>query len=780
MEAGGDNPGIGTPVLRREDARLLTGRGRYVDDMRGRDLAHAVIVRSPHAHAELRTVDTSAAHALPGVIAVLTGADATADGLGGLGIRALPPGFGGPKAFWPERPILATDRVRYVGEPVAIAVGESREAAKDAAEAVSADYGLLPAMATVADSVAPGAPAIWGGAPGNIGFVHEVGDAAATEAAFARAAHVVAVEIANNRLSANAIEPRGAVGNWDPVDGRYTLRTSAQTPHRTREVLADSVFRINETDLRVVMDDVGGGFGMKAPAYPEEALVLWAARRTGRAVKWIAERGESFLSDAHARHQDWTAEMALDADGKILAIRAKADFAIGAYVFGTTHVPALLAAAILPGPYRCPAAHAVVRGVFTNMQATCPYRGAGQPEAVYAVERLIERAAETTGLAPDEIRRRNFVPADAMPYKTPTGQTYDSGEFGALAEKAMKLADRDGFARRRVETECHGRLRGFGMSYFVEITAIQSDRMELRLDPSGSVTIVAGTFSHGQGHETVFPQMVAGWLGLPMERVRLLQGDTDRVSYGRGTYASRSMSIGGSALRAATDEVIARGRRIAAHLLEAAEEDISFDSGRFAVSGTDRTVTLADVARAAFAPAGLPAALGVGIEGTGAFSPATPNYPNGCHVCEVEVDPETGRVEIASYCAVDDVGRTINPLLLAGQVHGGVAQGIGQALLEGIVFDADSGQMLTASFLDYALPRADDLPSIAFGHHDVPCRSNPLGVKGAGEAGCVGAPPAVMNAILDALKPLGVTDIAMPATPERVWQAIRDAQVPGE
>lgn len=768
--------GLGAAILRREDRRFLTGRGRYVDDVSMRGLAHAVVVRSPHAHARVTAVDTAAAETMPGVIAILTGNDAAADGLGGLGIRALPPGFGGPAPHWPLRPILASERVRYVGEPVALVIGETLAAAKDAAEALSVDYDLLPAVASVAEALSPDAGRVWDDAPGNICFVHEIGDAAATDAAFGRAVHVVSVEIANNRLSASAIEPRGAIGEYDPLEGRYTLRSSAQTPHRTREILADSVFAIAETGLRVVMDDVGGGFGMKAPAYPEEALVLWAARRIGRPVKWIADRGESFLSDAHARHQDWRAELALDGDGRILAARARIDFGLGAYLFGTTHIPPLLAAAILPGAYRVPAVHTVVRGVFTNMQGTCPYRGAGQPEAAYAMERLIVRAAEATGLSPEEVRRRNFISPDEMPYRTATGQSYDSGEFTALADKADALSDRSTFAARRSESESRGRLRGRGTSYFVEVTAIQSDRMELRFDPSGGVTIVAGTFSHGQGHETVFPQMVAGWLGIPMERIRLVQGDTERVSYGRGTYASRSMSVGGTALRRAADEAIERGKRLAAHLLEAAEEDIEFAEGRFSVSGTDRTVGFAEVARAAFAPVGLPPALGVGLEGTGTFAPETPNYPNGCHVCEVEIDPETGVVEVVFYCAVDDVGRAINPLLLAGQVHGGVAQGIGQALLEGIVYEPESGQLLTASFLDYAMPRADDLPFIDFGHHDVPCRTNPLGVKGAGEAGCVGAPPAVINAILDALKPLGVSDIAMPATPEKVWQAIRGSE----
>lgn len=768
--------GFGASVLRREDRRFLTGMGSFVDDIATRDIAHAVVVRSTHAHARLLTIDIAAARQTLGVIAVLTGTDAANDGLSGLGIRALPPGFGGTQPFWPLRPVLATDRVRYVGEPVALVVADSIAAAKDAAEAVVVQYDPLSAAPTVESALSAAAVTLWDAAPGNICFTHDVGDTAAVEAAFAAADHIVEIETVINRLSANPIEGRGAIGIYDPPEDRYTLRSSTQTPHRVREILADSVFGIPETGLRVIAGDVGGGFGMKGPTFPEEALVLWASKRVRRPVKWIAERGESFLSDAHARDQAWRAAMALDANGDILAIRARADFAVGAYLFGTTHIPPLLSAAILPSVYRCPAIHIAIRGVFTNTQGTCPYRGAGQPEAIYVVERLIERAAEATGLSSAGIRRRNFIRPGDMPHTTPTGQIYDGGEFGALMEKALSHADQGGFSERRAESERRGLLRGFGASFFVEITAIQSDRMELRFDPSGGATILVGTSCHGQGHDTVFPQLVADWLGVPIDRIRLIQGDTDQVSYGRGTYASRSITIGGSALRAAADEVIARGKRIAAHLLEAAEADIEFSDGYFSVAGTDRTVPIADVARAAYAPVGLPPALGVGLEGTGTFSPDAPNYPNGCHICEVEIDPETGRVDITGYTAVDDVGRVVNPLLLAGQVHGGVAQGIGQALMEDIRFDPETGQMLTASFLDYALPRADDLPFIAFGHHDVPCLSNPLGVKGAGEAGCVGAPPAVINAILDALKPLGVRDIAMPATPERVWHAIDRAR----
>ena len=767
--------GFGQPVRRREDGRFLTGSGRYLDDFSPPGLTHGVVLRSPHAHARLGRVAVDAARGAPGVLAVLTGEDVIEDGLGGIGIRGIPPGFGGPHAFWPVRPVLTRDRVRHVGDPVALVIAETAHQARDAAELIAVDYDILPAIVSPGAAVASGAPLVWDGARDNVGFVLQAGNAAEAEAAIARAAHVVRLALANNRLTANPIEPRGAIGEYDDVEGRYTLRSSTQTPHRVREILADSVFGIPENDLRVVATDVGGGFGMKGPAYVEEALVLWAARRVGRPVKWIAERGESFTSDNHGRDQQWRGELALDSDGRILALRAEADFALGAYLVNTSHVSPGLGLAILPGAYHCPAFHAVVRGVFTNAPTTSPYRGAGQPEGIYMLERLIDRAAAEIGLAPEEIRRRNFIRPDAMPYRTPTGQRYDSGAFESAMDAALDLSDHAGFTARRNETESLGRLRGLGICYFIEICGLHADRMEIRFDPSGAATILAGTFSHGQGHETIFTQLVADWLGVPMESIRFVQGDTDRIAYGRGTYASRSASIGGAALRRAADEVIDRGRRIAAHLLEAAEDDMDFAEGAFTVTGTDRAVSMTDVARAAHAAMGLPPALGVGLEGLGTFAPEASTYPNGCHVCEVEIDPDTGRVGIARYSAVDDVGRAVNPLLLAGQVHGGVAQGVGQALLEKIVMDEASGQILSASFLDYAMPRADDLPSIGFGHSDVPCATNPLGVKGAGEAGAVGAPPAVINAILDALRPLGVTEIEMPATPERIWRAIRNA-----
>ena len=767
--------GFGQPVTRVEDPRFLTGRARYVDDVTLPRQAYAQIVRSPHAHARIAAIDGADAGKVPGVLAVLTGRDAVADRLGGLGARGVAPGWGGERAFWPLRPVLAADRARHVGDGVALVVAGTPDAARDAAERVRVEFDVLPAVTAPGAATAAGAPRLWDEAADNVGFAFRHGDRAAADAAFATARHVVRLSVVNNRLSANPLEPRGAIGDYHAADGSYTLYSSTQAPHRTREILADSVFRMAETRLRVIAGDVGGGFGMKGPAFPEEALVLWAARRVGRPVKWIAERGESLISDMHGRDQEWTGAMALDEDGRILAIRAAADFNLGAYVANTGHVPAILAAAILSNVYACPCFDVSVRGVFTNTPITGPYRGAGQPEGVYMVERLLDRAAAEIGVDPRELRRRNFIGPAAMPYRTALTETYDSGEFEAAMDKAVALADWPGFAARRAESEGRGRRRGIGLACFIEICALYNDRMEIRFDPGGGVTIVAGTFSHGQGHETVYAQMVSEWLGVAMDSIRLIQGDTDRVGFGRGTYASRSMTVGGSALRGAADAVIDKGRRIAAHLLEAADGDIAFADGVFSVAGTDRTVAIAAVARAAYAPMGLPPALGVGLEGVAGFSPEAPNYPNGCHICEVEIDPDTGRVTLERYAAVDDVGRAVNPLLLFGQVHGGVAQGIGQAALEAVVFDAASGQMLSGSFMDYAMPRADDLPAFAVGLHEVPCPGNPLGVKGAGEAGAVGAPAAVINAILDALRPLGVTDLAMPATPQRVWRAIRQA-----
>jgi len=765
---------IGQSVPRKEDARFLKGAGCFVEDIRLPRMAYAVVVRSPHAHATIRGIDTAEAAAMPGVLAVLTGADVAADGLGG--IPCIPvPGLVVEDAYFTSRPILAGDRARFVGDAVALVVAETLAAAKDAAEAVAVDYDVLPAVAGIADALAAGATAVWDPAPANVAFALSRGDAARAAAALAGAHHVTRLEIASNRVSANAMENRGALADYHSGDDRFTLYTSTQAPHRMRPLIAQFVLHIPETRLRVVARDVGGGFGMKGNLYPEEILVVWAAGKLGRPVRWIAERSEALLTDAQGRDHAATVEMGFDRDGRIVGMRADLRFNLGAYMSVSALYPSMLGAELLPNVYDIPALHIRSRGVFSNTAPTAPYRGAGVPEAVYTMERLIDEAALQLGIDPVELRRRNAIAPAAMPHTTGAGLTYDSGEFAALMDDTLALADRDGFAARRAQSEARGRRRGIGVCSYVEMAAFFNDRMEIRFDASGDAAVIAGTFSHGQGHETAYAQMVSDWLGVPFERVRFIQGDTDQVSFGRGTFGSRSLTVGGGALRGAADVVIARGKELAAHVLEAAVADIEFAEGRFRVAGTDRAVDFPALARASFMPT-LPRALGLGIEGIGIYGADAPNFPNGCHVCEVEVDPETGTVEVARYSVVDDVGVAINPLLLHGQIHGGVVQGIGQALMEAVVVERDTGQVLSGSFMDYCMPRADDVPSFAVGTHDVPCRTNVLGVKGAGEAGCVGAPPAVVNAILDALRPLGVATIEMPATPERVWRAVRDAR----
>ena len=757
--------GVGQPVRRSEDRRFLTGRGRYVDDLTLPRMAHAVVLRSPHAHARIAAIDAAAARAAPGVLAVLTGEDYRADGLGSIPCMSISDAIAtGPARLTPT-PALALDTARHVGAPVAFVVAETRDRALDAAETVSVDYEYLTAAVDAA--------AVWPEAPDNRCFAVEMGDREATEAAFASAHRVIALDLYNNRIAATPMEPRGAVGEYNAADDRYRLHLSCQNPHRVRQLLAQGVFGIPESRLSVVARDVGGGFGMKGGVFPEDALVLWAARRLDRPVKWIAERSESMASDAHARDQRASAEMALDSDGRILGLRVEADYNLGAHLAAGAGISPVHSTTLYSGVYAIPAIRATTRAAYTNTAWTSPYRGAGRPEATYLLERLIEKAARETGIDAIELRRRNFVAPGAMPYRTALDFEYDSGEFEAVMDDALDLADWDGFAARRAETEARGKLRGRGMACFLESAAMSNERMEIRFDASGSVTVVAGTFSHGQGHETVYAQMVSDWLGVDFASVRLIQGDTEAVSIGRGTFGSRSMSVGGSALRIAADRVIERGKEIAAQLMEAAPDDIAFEAGAFTVAGTDRSIGIADVASAAYAPFGFPAELGLGLEGVGDYAAGQGNFPNGCQIAEVEIDPETGEVALARLCAVDDSGRALNPLLLAGQIHGGIAQGVGQALMEDVVYDRDTGQLLTGSLMDYALPRADDLPSFALGAHDVPTPTNPLGVKGAGESGTVGAAPAAIHAILDALAPLGVTDIGMPATPERVWRAIQ-------
>ena len=766
--------GIGQAIKRFEDVRLVRGQGRFHDDVNLAGQAHAVIVRSIHAHARIRALDAAAALRSPGVLAVFTGTD-TAD-LGTMKMTLKRKRPDGSPMFAPPHHGLTRDRVRYVGDPVAMVVAETLAQAEDAAERLAIDYEPLPAVTSTADAV--GGPAVWDECHDNVSNVHEVGDRAATDAAFAAAARTVRRRYVISRVHAQYMEARGALGVWDPGEQRYTLYADVQYPHRVRTALATNILKVPEHQVRVIAGDVGGGFGTKGWQYPEHRLVLWAARRLGRPVKWRCERREAIPADEHARDNVTDAELALDGDGRFLALRVRTLANVGAYVSSDRNLLATFSnIATLVGVYAFPAAHVQVTSVLSNTNSTAPYRGAGRPEATYVIERLIDDAARELGLDAVELRRRNLVPASAMPYRTATGVTYDCGDFPAQMEAALKLADVGGFAARREAARARGRLRGLGIANAIERAAgPQPEFAEIRFAPSGTVTVFMGTKNQGQGHETTFKQILHERLGLNPEDVRYIDGDTDRVAFGMGSMGSRSTVIGGTALWMASDKIIAKGRRIAAKMLEAAEADINFVDGAFSVVGTDRALPLRDVARAAFQPASLPKGVEPGLYETGTFSPPSDTWPNGCHVCEVEIDPETGAVALVGYVIADDVGTVINPLTLKGQIHGGVAQGVGQALMEQIVYDADSGQLLTGSFMDYALPRADTLPDIAVESHPVPTKLNPLGAKGAGEAGTVGALPVVMNAVLDAVAPLGVRHLDMPATSERVWRAIRDAR----
>jgi carbon-monoxide dehydrogenase large subunit len=775
--------GIGQPVRRVEDQRFLTGRSRYVDDIQLPHMLHGAVLMSPHAHARIRAINTQAARETPGVALVLTGEDFKREGLGGIPPLFMPEDMGGPKGYRTFRPLLEATKVRYVGDRVAFVVAQTPEQARIAAELVEVDYEPLPAVVNAEDAAKEGAPKVWDdNAAGNLAFPLMMGNKEATEAAFAKAKHTVSVRLYNNRITANAMEPRAAIGDFS--NESYTLYTSSQNPHGVRSILAGAVFKVAEIRIRVISPDVGGGFGMKGDTYPEDGLVLWASRKLGRPVKWVATRTESLLGDNHGRDQLVNAEMALDENGKILAVRAQALHAVGAYVTNAGVVPVLCALRNIPNVYVVPAMLVASKATFTHTTPLGPYRGAGRPEASYVIERLMDQAARTLDMDPVELRRRNYIPPSAMPYNTTAGWTvgaavgwtYDSGDFAKLTDRCLELADWQGFEKRKKESETKGRLRGRALIYYLEDSGVFNERMELRFDPSGMVTIVAGTHSHGQGHATTYAQLVSDWLGVPFENIRLVQGDTDAVAFGRGTYASRSAMLGGSALKGAADAIIEKAKAMAAHLMETSSKDIEFQAGRFTVVGTDRSLPLTDVAKAFFRPVGPTTKFGTGLDASGS-SNVPPTFPNGSHACELEIDPETGVVEIDRYAVVDDVGRVINPMICHGQIEGALAQGIGQALMENVAFDRESGQMLSASFMDYAMPRAADLPPhYQLDFIDVPARTNPLGVKGVGEAGCVGAPPVVMNAILDALRPLGVEHLDMPATPHRVWQAIQKAK----
>jgi carbon-monoxide dehydrogenase large subunit len=761
--------GFGQPVLRKEDRRLLTGAGRFADDLQPAGAAHAVVLRSPHAHATIRGIDVAAASGVPGVLGIFTGADLAADGIGDLPCEAPIANRNGRMMWQPPRPALARERVRHVGDPVALVVADSLAAARDAADLVAVDYAELASVTETAAALAADAPRVWDRRQGNLAVDWETGDAKAVKAAFAKAAHVVELNLVNNRIVTNALEPRVAIGDYEAAAGRFTLHTPSQGVHGLQEVLADAIFAVPADRIRVVTGDVGGGFGTKLFLYPEHVLVLYAARKLGRTVKWTGTRADSFQADAHARDHVTHAALALDAEGRFLGLRIETVANLGAYLsaFGP-YIATSAGIRMLSGVYALPAIRAAVRCVYTNTVPIDAYRGAGRPEAIYVIERLADAAARRLGIGPDEIRRRNFIPA--LPYRTALGATYDSGAFAAALDKALAAADWPGFAARRDEAAARGRLRGIGLAYYVEECAGGGfETAELRFAPDRRVALLIGTQSNGQGHETAYAQLVAEGLGVPFDAVEVVQGDSDRIAEGYGTGGSRSIPVGGAATAQAVDAAVAKGREAAADMLEAAPADITFADGRFAIAGTDRSVGLFAVADAARDK-------GDGLDVKQTFTAERFTYPNGCHVCELEVDPDTGQVRLLRYSIVDDFGRVLNPMLLQGQVHGGTAQGIGQALLERCVYEPGSGQLLSGSFMDYCLPRATDMPPIAFATNNVPCATHPLGLKGAGEAGAVGAPPAVINALLDALAPRGVSHIDMPATPEAIWRALNKTE----
>ncbi|MFZ5789185.1 MAG: xanthine dehydrogenase family protein molybdopterin-binding subunit [Pseudomonadota bacterium] len=784
--------GIGAPVRRKEDFRFLTGQGRYTDDLNRPGQAYAYFLRSPHAHAKIKKIDTAAAARMPGVVAVFTGADVAADKVGGLICGwVVTDRFGKPHKA-PPHPVLATDKVRYVGDHVAVVIAESVAQAKDAAEKISVDYDVLPAVVETAKALDSKAPQIHADVPNNLCYDWELGDKAAVDAAFAKAAHVSKLDLVNNRLIPNAMEPRAAIGEYDGGTDSYTCYSTSQNPHVLRLILCAFILGVPEHKMRVIAPDVGGGFGSKIFCYAEEVVCTWAAKKVKRPVKWTAERSESFLSDAHGRDHVTHVEMATDKDGKFLAMKVDTVASMGAYLSTfATCVPTYLYATLLAGQYTTPAIYCNVKAVFTNTAPVDAYRGAGRPEATYVVERIVETCARDLKIDPAEIRRRNFVKPDQFPYQTPVALQYDSGNYEKALDEALKLADYKSFAQRKAEAAKRGKLRGIGFSAYIEACGIAPSAVvgslgagvglwesaQIRFNPTGTVQVLTGSHSHGQGHETTLAQVVADQFGLSVDAVTVVHGDTSQVPFGMGTYGSRSLAVGGSAAVKAADKIIAKGKKIAAHLLEASVDDIQYAKGVFKVAGTDKQKTIQEIAFAAYVPHNYPKDLEPGLDETAFYDPANFTYPAGVHIAEVEVDPDTGVTTIVNWSAVDDFGNVVNPLVVEGQVHGGIAQGVGQALLEGCVYDPESGQLLTGSYMDYCMPRADDLPSFKVGMIHTPCPHNPLGVKGCGEAGAIAAPAALVNAITDAL---GVRDIAMPTRPERVWRVAQQAKKAAE
>ena len=768
--------GASQPMLRVEDRRLLQGQGQFTDDIAVEGMLHAIVLRSPHAAARIRGMSTAAARALPGVHAVITGADIKAAGLGGIGCAIPLKNIDGTPRHDPPRPVLADGAVRHVGDPVAFIVADTLEQARDASEAVEVDYAPEPAVSDLVAAMDEGAPLVWPDAPANTCFRWEAGNAAATDEAFAKAAHVTRLSVVNNRVVVASMETRAALGEWR--EGRFTLTTNTQGGWSLKGVIAGRVFRMPEESVRIVTPDVGGGFGMKAFPYPEHVLVLHAARLLGRPVKWSSGRSEAFVSDTHGRDNVTHGELALDDAGKFLALRVRTIANMGAYLslFGP-FIPTVAGSGVLAGVYGFGAIHADITGVYTHTVPIDAYRGAGRPEANYVVERLIDTAARELGADRADLRRRNMVPPSAMPYTTPVGKTYDSGEFERILDIALDKMDWHGFPARRAESAARGRKRGIGLSYYLEATGGgPTERAEIRFTQDGFVDVYVGTQSNGQGHETAYVMLTSARLGVPPERIRVIQGDTDRIPVGGGTGGARSLYSEGTAIYATADTVIARGKQAAGDVLEASAGDIAFEAGRFEIVGTDRGIDILDLAsalhgRSASQEAGEDAILS--LDAAEAVPIPTHTFPNGCHVVEVEIDAETGSVALIRYLVVDDVGVAINPMIVRGQVHGGVAQGFGQAMCERTSFDQENAQLLSGSFMDYALPRAADMPDIEVEFVEVKCGTNPLGVKGAGEAGTVGSPPAIMNAIIDALDG---RIIDMPATPEVVWRALQHAK----
>jgi len=773
--------GIGAKVLRKEDRRFITGRGRYVDDMVVPGMKYAAFVRSPHAHATISGIDMEEAKGMPGVIGILTGEQLQGDGIGNLICGWAVSSKDGTPMKMGAWPALAVEKVRHVGQAVAVVVAETQMQARDAAEAVMVDYDELPAVVSAVEALKDGAPQLHPEAENNLIFDWELGDKGATDAAFTNAAHVTRLHIVNNRLVPNPMEPRAALGHYDAADDHYTCWTTSQNPHVARLVMSAFYNVAPEHKLRVIAPDVGGGFGSKIYIYPEEIVCLWASKRTGVPVKWTSDRTEAFLTDAHGRDHVTEVEMALDADNKILGLKVDTVANLGAYMsLFSSATPTYLYATLLSGQYDIPAIHANVRAVYTNTVPVDAYRGAGRPEATYVIERTMETAARELGVSPAELRRKNFI--RSFPHQTPVIMAYDAGDFDATLDAGMQAADVAGFEARRAEAQSRGKLRGLGMSCYIEACGIAPSKAvgslgagvglwesaEVRVNPVGTIEILTGSHSHGQGHETTFAQLVAERFGLPVDNVQVIHGDTDKVQFGMGTYGSRSGAVGMSAIHKALDKVEAKAKKIAAHLLEADEGDIVIENGEVKVAGTDKSLGWHEVCLGAYTGHNLPDGMEPGLKEGAFYDPTNFTFPAGCYICEVEVDPETGTTEIVQFVAADDFGRVINPMIVEGQVHGGLAQGIGQALLEGAHYD-ETGQLVTASYMDYAMPRAWDLPMFDVSTNETLCPGNPLGMKGCGEAGAIGSPPAVINAITDAI---GNNDLTMPATPQKVWRAL--------